>query len=89
MSREVTKIDLFVSKKVKIAREESGTQTDLANHLGVTFQQVQKYENGKCRISSGSLYEICKFTGKPIVILRVPTIKLLIFLIFSHQPFIE
>ena len=34
------------------------TQTALADEIGVTFQQVQKYENGKNRISSSRLVQI-------------------------------
>lgn len=36
------------------------SQPDLAGGLGITFQQVQKYESGRNRISAGRLYEIAK-----------------------------
>lgn len=36
------------------------SQTAMSEQLGVTFQQVQKYENGKNRISAASLFEICQ-----------------------------
>lgn len=36
------------------------SQQELAARLGVTFQQVQKYENGKNRISAGRLYDLAK-----------------------------
>jgi transcriptional regulator with XRE-family HTH domain len=36
-------------------------QDDLAVHLGITYQQLQKYENGKNRISAGRLYDAAKF----------------------------
>ncbi len=35
-------------------------QTKLGNALGLTFQQVQKYENGKNRISASRLYDLCR-----------------------------
>ena len=42
------------------------SQPDLAERVGVTFQQVQKYENGKNRISAGRLYEVAKALGVTI-----------------------
>lgn len=34
------------------------SQEDLANKVGLTFQQIQKYENGKNRVSASRLYEL-------------------------------
>ena len=42
------------------------SQPELAERVGVTFQQVQKYENGKNRVSAGRLYEIAKALGVTI-----------------------
>ena len=42
------------------------SQPELAERVGVTFQQVQKYENGKNRISAGRLYEVAKALGVTI-----------------------
>src|SRR5256884_8506279 len=39
------------------------SQTDLANALGVTFQQVQKYEKGVNRVGSGRLQQIAETLG--------------------------
>ncbi len=36
------------------------SQSALAQHLGITFQQVQKYERGANRVSASTLYEIAK-----------------------------
>jgi transcriptional regulator with XRE-family HTH domain len=36
------------------------SQTDLGAKLGVTFQQIQKYESGRNRISAARLYDVCK-----------------------------
>jgi transcriptional regulator with XRE-family HTH domain len=38
----------------------------LAKGLGVTFQQVQKYENGTNRVSASRLYDIANVLGMPI-----------------------
>ena len=42
------------------------SQPDLAERVGVTFQQIQKYENGRNRVSAGRLYEIAKALGVTI-----------------------
>ena len=39
------------------------SQKCLADHLGITFQQIQKYENGKNRVSASRLFEISKILG--------------------------
>jgi len=36
------------------------TQDDLGKALGISFQQIQKYEKGVNRVSASRLYEICK-----------------------------
>jgi transcriptional regulator with XRE-family HTH domain len=42
------------------------SQTKLAQAIGVTFQQVQKYESGANRISSSRLQQIAKVLDVPI-----------------------
>jgi transcriptional regulator with XRE-family HTH domain len=39
------------------------SQTELAGELGITFQQVQKYEKGTNRISSSRLHQIASILG--------------------------
>lgn len=52
-------IDIEVGKRVRYLRTVKGiSQTELAAALGVTFQQVQKYEAGKNRISASRLVAI-------------------------------
>jgi len=41
-------------------------QDALANALGLTFQQVQKYERGANRVSASRLAEVAEFLGMPI-----------------------
>ena len=42
------------------------SQTDLGNEVGVTFQQIQKYENGVNRVSSGRLQRIAEALKVPV-----------------------
>lgn len=49
-------IDVHVGARMRGLRKQRGlTQTELANALGVTFQQVQKYERGANRVSASMM----------------------------------
>lgn len=51
-------VDLHVSQKLKALRLLRGmTQKDLSKVLGVSAQQIQKYEEGRTRLSGSRLYE--------------------------------
>jgi transcriptional regulator with XRE-family HTH domain len=55
----VSKNDLEVGRRIKLVRiERDVSQQELGKLLGVTFQQVQKYEKGANRVASGRLMEI-------------------------------
>jgi transcriptional regulator with XRE-family HTH domain len=59
--------DKIVGRNVRVYRLSKGmSQTQLAEQLGVTFQQVQKYEKGSNRIGSGRLAHIAKALDVPI-----------------------
>ena len=45
------------------------SQTELGRKIDVTFQQVQKYENGTNRVGSGRLFKIASILGVPITAL--------------------
>jgi transcriptional regulator with XRE-family HTH domain len=65
--KQVGAIDKAVATRVRTHRKALGlSQTDLAKELGVTFQQVQKYENGTNRIGAGRLYEMADILQVPI-----------------------
>ncbi len=52
-------IDEVVGRRIRARRKQIGmTQAALADELGITFQQVQKYEVATNRVSSSRLYEI-------------------------------
>jgi len=56
-----TNVDRQIAKLIRERREERKmTQTELGDEIGVTFQQVQKYENAANRISAGRLFRIAK-----------------------------
>jgi transcriptional regulator with XRE-family HTH domain len=60
-------IDKHVGTRVRMRRLMLGvSQTKLADALGLTFQQVQKYEKGVNRISASKLQQISEFLQAPI-----------------------
>ncbi len=60
-------IDAHVWGRVKLRRGLlSMSQTALANKLGITFQQVQKYEKGANRIGASRLYQISEILNVPV-----------------------
>lgn len=61
MSDTPNPIDLHVGGRIRARRKAMGiSQERLADDLGLTFQQVQKYERGANRVSASKLYEIAK-----------------------------
>jgi len=60
-TRDPTLIDQTVGERIRRRRAALEiSQPELAEQIGVTYQQLQKYENGKNRISAGRLYDIAK-----------------------------
>jgi len=57
-------VDIHVGSRVRSRRVELGmSQEKLASELGLTFQQVQKYEHAANRISASRLYYMSKVLG--------------------------
>lgn len=68
MGRHTNNVDRCIGQRIREARKALGmSQTILAEQLGLTFQQVQKYEMGYNRVSSATLLKIANFLDKPIV----------------------
>lgn len=64
---EIDPIDLMIGKRLRILRNRLGiTQEGLAGKLGVSFQQVQKYESGENKIYASRLYHISKVLKKEV-----------------------
>ncbi|MBZ9603528.1 helix-turn-helix domain-containing protein [Phyllobacterium chamaecytisi] len=59
--------DLYVGRQVAAVRIHSNVkQAELAHAVQVSPQQLQKYENGRNRISASMLFEIATFLGVPV-----------------------
>jgi len=60
-------VDDAIGRKIRSEREISGlTRQKLAAVIGVTHQQLHKYETGKNRVSGGRLKSIATALGKPV-----------------------
>ena len=58
-ARKVQQSDIALGERIRARRNQiEMSQGDLGKALGVSFQQIQKYENGTNRISSGRLIQI-------------------------------
>lgn len=60
-------LDVLVGARIRILRTRRGmSQSDLAGKIGVSFQQVQKYEKGANRVGASRLSRIAEILGIPI-----------------------
>jgi transcriptional regulator with XRE-family HTH domain len=65
--RAATAVDDYIGARMHDRRTELGlSQAALAEKLGVSFQQIQKYESGVNRVSAARLFEICKALKVPL-----------------------
>lgn len=63
-SRRANPIDVYVGSRVRLRRMLLGmSQEKLGERLGLTFQQVQKYEKGINRVGASRLFELAKVLG--------------------------
>jgi transcriptional regulator with XRE-family HTH domain len=69
-SRQPNSMDIRVGESIRAHRLIAGmSQSDLAGRLGVSFQQVQKYERGANRVGAGRLPQIAAIFNIPITTL--------------------
>jgi transcriptional regulator with XRE-family HTH domain len=60
-------VDIEVGRRIRARRLSVGmSQVTLAKNLGVTFQQVQKYEKGVNRVGAGRLHHVAKVLDAPV-----------------------
>jgi transcriptional regulator with XRE-family HTH domain len=65
--KDLNPIDKHVGSRVRMRRLMLGmSQTKLGDAIGLTFQQVQKYEKGTNRISASRLQQICDVLQVPV-----------------------
>ncbi len=66
-SLEPDPVDVHVGQRVAVRRKLLKlSQKDLANHVGYSYQQIQKYEHGTNRVSASVLYEFSGALGVPV-----------------------
>ena len=67
MSDIAKRIDHLVGQRIRLRRNMLGlTQEELADSLGISYQQVQKYETASNRVSAGRLFEIAAKLNTPV-----------------------
>jgi len=60
-------VDVHVGKRIRQRRWMNGTtQQQLAEAVGIKFQQIQKYETGMNRVSASRLWDIAHVLGVPV-----------------------
>jgi transcriptional regulator with XRE-family HTH domain len=65
--RTATAVDAYIGERIRERRQELEiSQHALGKALGVTFQQIQKYERGQNRVSAARLFDICKVLNKSL-----------------------
>jgi transcriptional regulator with XRE-family HTH domain len=66
-SRRANPVDVHVGSRVRLRRMLLGmSQEKLGEHLGLTFQQIQKYEKGINRIGASRLFDLSKVLAVPV-----------------------
>lgn len=64
LKHNTAETDILIGSRIRHFRQARGlSQTELADALGITFQQMQKYEKGTNRVSASALVLICKTLG--------------------------
>jgi transcriptional regulator with XRE-family HTH domain len=67
MAKKPDPIDIHVGKNIRIFRLAKGlSQSELGDAIGVTFQQVQKYEKGTNRVGSSRIVKLAIALGVPV-----------------------
>lgn len=60
-------VDVYVGKRIRHRRWMNGTtQQQLAESVGIKFQQIQKYETGMNRVSASRLWDIASVLEVPV-----------------------
>ena len=66
-TRRTTPVDRLVGARIRLRRQSLGmSQTELGERIGVTFQQIQKYELGANRVGAGRLASVATALDVPV-----------------------
>lgn len=66
--RRTSEADVTLGHRIRLRRvEKQLSQAELGNHLGVSFQQVQKYEKGVNRVGAARLQQIADALEVPVM----------------------
>jgi len=66
-SDDAIAINIYIGQRLRTRRKAMNIrQKALADALGISYQQLQKYENGKNRISAAKLWIIANQLGVPV-----------------------
>ena len=66
MVKRIQETDVEIGRRIKLHRLAKGmSQMEVANLCGITFQQIQKYENGTNRVGGSRLQQIANALGVP------------------------
>ena len=66
-ARRTTPVDRLVGARMRLRRQSLGmSQTELGEKIGVTFQQIQKYELGSNRVGASRLASVATALGVPV-----------------------
>lgn len=64
MSKATHPVDIYIGRRLRLRRKYLGlSQDSLAKAVGISFQQLQKYERATNRIAAGRLYDFAKILG--------------------------
>lgn len=67
-NKSPSELDVVIGRNVKSIRLlKNVSQAGLGGALGITFQQIQKYESAKNRVSASKLHEIAQYLDTPIM----------------------
>jgi transcriptional regulator with XRE-family HTH domain len=65
--RSASAVDKYIGKRMRTQRQALGiSQERLGQELGVSFQQIQKYESGRNRVSAARLFDLCRALKTPL-----------------------
>jgi transcriptional regulator with XRE-family HTH domain len=66
-ARKTNSVDIIVGQRLKLRRVSlKMSQDELSRSVGISFQQLQKYENGQNRVSAGRLFDFARALGVPV-----------------------